>query len=390
MVRQQLEALKIGDRPPERTSSLRMILPGHLNDLLDIALPGQVLLIDLRTDSDFQRSHVQGAVNLRAPAAFLRHASLDLIEQAFADDQSRRTFSNWQFAKCIVFYSRGLESTSDCRAADALLPRFRAWGWDGEVYLLKGHYREFGASFSKHIEGTRMTEEAKEHIENLRKKPASKQDRAKADALYRNWLAERQAEERTLGSGGSPTVDDERRDSLERQEQNLDEEFQAKFPDLYRQAQEMYEPGGIMMRRYPHQQEVHRKDDSISDAKAQMVEYLDRGLTKMRDGGKTIPRPATTASVPMRAPGRSKLQDLQYYDGSSALPAAGDNTRRDRRSSDDYVEINKGDAGESILGKVGYSGEPEGALTGDRPKRGRGGGAGGGNGGILNRVWRRG
>lgn len=375
--------MKLDDRRREGPSGPRMILPGHLNDLLNVTLPGQVFLIDLRTPADFSRSHVQGAVNLRAPAAFLRNASLDLIEQAFDDDASKRIFGNWHFSKCIVFYSRGIESASECWAAEALAPRFRTWNWDGEVYLLKGHYREFSTSFSKHIEGTRMTEEARQRVEMLQKRTTTQKDMADAEALYKQWQGERWTEDQAGGPGASPTLDSERREVAERHEQDLEEEFEARFPELARRAREMYEPGDVMMRRYPEAQSIPVQDGLMSDYKAGMVEYLDRGLTKLRETGAAHPRgEAATGSSPgmMRAPGRSKLQDLQYYDlqhyergAVGATPAATmtgvEAARKDSRASEEYVEISKGDAGgDATFVKAGASGELEGASS-RRPAR---------------------
>lgn len=145
-----------------------MILPGHLNQLLKTFTRGQILLVDLRSPADFQRSHIHGALNLRVPLSFVKATTLDMIQRAFTDEQSRRTFSKWNKTKCVVFYDRAAEFTWECPAAEALLEKFKRDGWSGRCFILKGHYREFSASFDKYIAGMKMTAEAKTYIDSLR------------------------------------------------------------------------------------------------------------------------------------------------------------------------------------------------------------------------------
>ena len=303
-----------------------MVLPGHLSELIELALPDQVLLIDLRPPTAFGTSHIHGAANLHAPASFLREAPLETIEAALTDDQSRRAFSLWQTARCIVFYARALESPLECPAAMVLSERFASRGWRGEVYLLKGHYREFSASFGRHVGGARMSEEAREYTQSLRRGHVSKEEVARSEEEYDVWREARKAEDQ--GAGPYAPVDDEKREAMERQEAELELVFRGKFPGMYAAAK-------------------GDKDD-FTDAKAQMVEYLDRGLTKMREASHESP------ATPQRAPGHEKL---------------GEGSRRERRRpSEEYVEVDR---------------ERHEAPVGQGEQRGRGGG------GLINRVFRR-
>ena len=147
-----------------------MILPGQLNRLLDIFGPSNVLLVDLRSPTDFDKSHIYGAVNLRMPVSFVERA-FDLIDHAFTDDQSRRAFARAPSARCVVFYDRVLEYPWECPMAEALVGQLRAnKGWAGDYYVLKGHYREFSASFDKYIAGDKMTQAAKDYAGSLRQR----------------------------------------------------------------------------------------------------------------------------------------------------------------------------------------------------------------------------
>lgn len=151
-----------------------MILPGHLNHLLEIIPLDEILLVDLRSPSDYERSHVYGAINLRAPASFVRRASLEMVEKTLADGQSREIFKKWATSRCIVFYDRQIEYTWECPTGEALIQKFRSMGWKGQGFILKGHYREFSASFDKYIGGQRMTTSAKNHLEGIEEKTLQK------------------------------------------------------------------------------------------------------------------------------------------------------------------------------------------------------------------------
>ena len=322
---QQLDSLEFSKSSKKTAPGLSMILPGHLSELLDLALPGHVLLIDLRTATEFERSHVHGAANMRAPTSFLRDSSLEVIESVLNNDESRKAFSSWQTARCIVFYARALESPRECPAADTLTEKFVSRGWNGEVYLLKGHYREFSTSFARHIGGARMSEEGREHLESLRRRTFSKEDIAKSEADYEVWRKAREAED--LGTGPYPPVDPEKREAMDRQEQELELAFRERFPHLYGPEQ--------------------KAKDDFGDAKAQMVGHLDRGLTKMREASHNI-------AAPQRAPGHEK--------------ATGEYLEDRRLSEGEYVDVSR---------------ERHKTSTGEGELGGRGGGS------LIGRVFRR-
>jgi hypothetical protein len=167
-----LQNLRIESPHRQAQEGTQMILPGHLNRLLEIYPLKGVLLVDLRSNIDFERSHIHDAINLRAPLNFVESTSLEMIEDTFVDYQSRRSFNKWSQFKCLVFYDRVVEFDWECPVADALYTKFRRKGWQGQCFILKGHYREFSASFDKHISGAKMTSEAKDHVDSLRQQPS--------------------------------------------------------------------------------------------------------------------------------------------------------------------------------------------------------------------------
>ncbi|KPM36249.1 hypothetical protein AK830_g10329 [Neonectria ditissima] len=350
---QRFASLQAEGTKHQSSDGPRMIFPANLNELLEISVPGQVLLIDLRSLSEYQRSHIKGALHLRAPQSFLRPASLDMIERAFADAQSRRTFSHWQRARCIVFYARGIESPSECPPADILLEKLWASGWNGQCFILKGHYREFSDSFEKHIK--RGNGQAS--LEGQQKEePQTPEDISTNQQKYAELLSHLGGEDQLQHLGTSPGQGGERATAIMEQEKALESEFQTRFPALYKKAQDVHGSG------------AGTSDADTFVTKAQMVEYLDRGLTKMRDG-QAMGTPTTYE------PGHSKLAGDSYFDKTYV-----------DRESDEYVEIGRndgqtsGDSSPQMAGKgkeIGIATSPD-----EMPRRGRGGG-------LLNKVFRR-
>ncbi|KAF7542586.1 hypothetical protein G7Z17_g11446 [Cylindrodendrum hubeiense] len=354
---QRFASLQADDAKHQSLDGPRMIFPANLNELLNISLPGQALLIDLRSLSEYQRSHIKGAIHLRAPQSFLRPASLDMIERAFADAQSRRSFSRWQRARCVVFYARGLESPSECPPAEALLEKLWASGWSGQCFILKGHYREFSDSFGKHI---RRADQDDQPEGQQREMPTQTPEETSANQQkYAELLSHLGGEDQLHQFGTSPGQGGERTTAMVEQEKELESEFQTRFPALYKKAQD-----------------VHGGSTGSSDAdsfvtKAQMVEYLDRGLTKIRDVPTTGPE-----TPPTYAPGHSKLAaDGSYFDGTYV-----------DRESEEYVDVGRSDGQTSADSSPKMTGKGKeigmAPLPDEIPRRGRGGG-------LLNKVFRR-
>lgn len=143
-----------------------MLLPGNLKMLLEAVPAEDVLIIDLRPPQDFERSHINGAINLRAPASFVSRATIDLLERAL-DEEGQTGFGKWQSSKCVVCYGRHFDFPWEAPVAEALFHKMTSQEWVGQCFVLKGHYREFSASFDKHIAGSRISDAAREYLASL-------------------------------------------------------------------------------------------------------------------------------------------------------------------------------------------------------------------------------
>ncbi|KAJ0286871.1 hypothetical protein COL940_002761 [Colletotrichum noveboracense] len=407
----------------------------------------RILLVDLRSPTEFERSHIRGAINLRAPPRFIQDAPFDMIERAFADHDSGRKFGEWRSAHCLVVYARAVDSVWECPVADVLFTKFKSWGWPGRCFVLKGHYKEFSVSYSNSIESSKMTNEARAaRTELALRRDAHKQttdtlsedDDAARRLQHNDLLTQIDSEEGRVNpssSASNPTASSDRARAMEEHERDLEAEFRRRVPDLYRKALDVVHGSSgvptavassapVTPAAAPTAAPVQPDDGSGSpatrsdraggdkdcgttfgfDTKATLVEYLDRGLSHIRQG---IPAQAssiaTSAATPTAttalyttpptndtSPGLSKLAaEGCYFDsGAAAAAAAG------ASSDDSYVKINRGDAqlasDPGLGGKDGTTKDHhhhqqqqrQSVVTGDEtPKRGRGG--------FLNKVLRR-
>ncbi|TLD04846.1 uncharacterized protein PgNI_09962 [Pyricularia grisea] len=268
--------------PPPRHEAVRMILPGHLNRLLEI-YPSQVLFLDLRPPTDFQRSHIHRAANLRAPVSFLEHSTIDMIESAFTDETSHASFSKWYSAKCVVIYDRVIEFSWECPTVEALYDKFRSKGWTGRFFVLKGHYREFSASYDKYIVGARTSTAANQYLESLEHMPPTTADQVvEAQDQYEEWLRLVENEDRVPSTNLTPAKQSERLRAMQQNQEALENEFQTQFPELYRQS----------IGKLPQQDSWPRdRKERIEASQGPLVAPLSRALDKMHEAGISSPPP---------------------------------------------------------------------------------------------------
>ncbi|KAI1085782.1 hypothetical protein F5B20DRAFT_17808 [Whalleya microplaca] len=283
-VSNRLQSLRIDDHSHEAPrEGAQMILPGHLNKLLEIFPTGQMVMIDLRSPAEYERSHIHGAINFRAPASFVARATMEMIEQALPDEASRSSFTKWYTSKCVVFYDKIVEYAWEAPAAEALFHKFKSKGWTGQCFVLKGHYREFSTSFDKYIVGTNTTDNAKEYLASLQdvswEKTVSSSHEEDTDGIvltlkqkddhqrYDEWLKLLEGEDRVQSIDLVPAVKAERIDAMVRYQKVVEDEFEKRLPLLYRKA-------------------LDRKPDDNWTIKGPMVAHLERGISKMQEAGK--------------------------------------------------------------------------------------------------------
>ncbi|KAL2878288.1 hypothetical protein SGCOL_006540 [Colletotrichum sp. CLE4] len=278
----QFQTLRMGGDPaPGAPKGAQMILPHHLQRIIEVLSSSRILMIDLRPPADFEKSHIKGAINLRAPLSFIREASFEMIERAFPHQSSRQVFGEWQSATCLVIYDRVIDASRVCPLADVLYDKFRTWGWPGRCFVLKGHYREFSVSYKTSITGSKVSSEAghqqqqQQNPDPLRQEtstaaPSETDDAAaRRSAQYQELLTQIDNEGIVVNTSSNsisgnyyyasssrpdPNHDDHdpsatssgrgARATTSQHERDLEAEFRRRVPDLYRKALEVHDSSG--------------------------------------------------------------------------------------------------------------------------------------------------
>ncbi|KAI0128440.1 homeobox domain-containing protein [Xylariales sp. AK1849] len=329
-VAEKLQSLGVDNHTQELPrEGVHMILPGHLNKLLDIISSDQMLLVDLRSATDYERSHIHDAIHFQAPASFVQRAPLEMIEKALADDASRDVFNKWYTSECVVFYDGNIQFAWECPTAEALFQKFRGKGWFGQGFVLKGHYREFSDSFDRYIGGQKMSNGAKKYLESLQGKSREKQKQNHQE--YNDWLKLLESEDRVLPTEIAPARRTSLSEAVLRHQKDLEDEFERRLPSLYRKAMDL-------------------RPDGNWDIKAPLVEHLARGLGKMQEAGR-----AGGDSKPGYSDYPEKARDQHLAEGSHLV------------DSDDEQPANDG-----ALQKGDTKTPEDGGGSGGDPKKGRG------------------
>lgn len=185
----------------------------------------------------------------------------------------------------MVVYDRNIEAPWECPVALALLEKFRSEGsWSGRCFLLKGPFREFTLSYDKYITGDRMTKAAKKYEDGLRSAtPPTVDTLRQKHARYEEWLRRVEREEPTGGQDLTPAVVDERAMVVDEHQKELEAEFRARFPDLYKN---MENPPPSRAPPAPPRQDkagAAHDNDYFNSMKGPLVGHLATGLDKMRE-----------------------------------------------------------------------------------------------------------
>ncbi|RYO84543.1 hypothetical protein DL766_004503 [Monosporascus sp. MC13-8B] len=187
-----------------------------------------------------------------------------MISLALEDDQ-RLNINDWEhWLQSIPAIAKHVEFAWEAPTAEALYRKFRAKGWAGQCFVLKGHYREFSESFDKYIVGIKMTDNARTYLLSLRENTREETN----TQLYDEWFKQLEDEDRRHPDL-VPTVKAERMEAMVRHQKELEDEFERQQPSLHRKALDL-QPA---------------IQDGRWDVKGPMVAPLARGIAKLHDNG---------------------------------------------------------------------------------------------------------
>ncbi len=132
-----------------------MVTAQHVVNLLESKME-QVLLLDLRVQTYYAKSHIRGALNLCIPTTLLKRPSFNVLKlaDAFKDENQRNQFEQWKSSSYIIVYDQSSEQLKDATICLNTIKKFKSEGYGGTVYIVKGGFSEFSRRFPSYVEDT--------------------------------------------------------------------------------------------------------------------------------------------------------------------------------------------------------------------------------------------
>ncbi|KAM3421700.1 hypothetical protein BST61_g2083 [Cercospora zeina] len=127
--------------------------PQHVVNLLNTR-NGDVLLLDLRVQTQYANSHINSALNLCIPTTLLKRPSFNVqkLADTFKDEEQRAKFENWRKSSYIVVYDGSSALVKDATICLNTIKKFRGEGYNGNLYIIKGGFHEFAKRFPQHVD----------------------------------------------------------------------------------------------------------------------------------------------------------------------------------------------------------------------------------------------
>ncbi|KAI9278051.1 hypothetical protein BY458DRAFT_503651 [Sporodiniella umbellata] len=129
--------------------SLDLVSTTDLNQILSTN-PTRLLLIDVRSETHYAKSHILSAIHITIPSILLKRPNytLDKVTASLKDKESIGQFERWSSAACIVFYDHtSHDSGSASITASLLAKKFKQHRYHGTLAYLQGGFEEFQKAY---------------------------------------------------------------------------------------------------------------------------------------------------------------------------------------------------------------------------------------------------
>ena len=116
--------------------------------------PENILLFDLRADSEYRKSHISGASNLFVPGPTLSHQQafiVDIVLENIAQEREKRGMADWRMVKHIVAYDTDLSLPYNPIVFMTFLKGTALKDWKGTLEILLGGFATFATEFPNMI-----------------------------------------------------------------------------------------------------------------------------------------------------------------------------------------------------------------------------------------------
>lgn len=136
-----------------------LITAAYLKDLLESEDEDSILLLDIRSSTNYVTSRIKGALNLCIPTTLLKRATYNTekLHQTFQNSPAGDKFATWRDVDCIIVYDSRSSDTRDTVAAQNMIKKFTNEGYVGETGILRGGFQGLQGSFPELIDSTSTT-----------------------------------------------------------------------------------------------------------------------------------------------------------------------------------------------------------------------------------------
>ncbi|RFU76802.1 tyrosine phosphatase [Trichoderma arundinaceum] len=120
-----------------------MITAAYLKELIETKHEDELLLLDIRSSTNYATSRIKGALNLCIPTTLLKRATYNTerLAQTFQNSPAGEKFGTWRGVSWIVVYDSRSSDSRDTVAAQNMIKKFTNEGFVGETGILRGGFQ---------------------------------------------------------------------------------------------------------------------------------------------------------------------------------------------------------------------------------------------------------
>ncbi|KAL7799907.1 tyrosine phosphatase [Trichoderma ceciliae] len=133
-----------------------LITAAFLKELMETEDEDSILLLDIRSSTNYATSRIKGALNLCVPTTLLKRATYNTerLHQTFQNSPAGDKFGAWRDVDWIIVYDSRSSDSRDTVAAQNMIMKFTNEGYVGETGILRGGFQGLQGSLPELIDST--------------------------------------------------------------------------------------------------------------------------------------------------------------------------------------------------------------------------------------------
>ena len=137
-----------------------MITPQDFVAILKDHLPQDLLILDLRSFTQYSMSRIDGAINLCIPTTLLKRPGFNVqkLSETFTKEKEIAKFAQWKDAKFIIVYDANSMQLKDANSSLNTLKKFTNEKWRGAPLILRGGFSKFADKFPNQVDSRLASE----------------------------------------------------------------------------------------------------------------------------------------------------------------------------------------------------------------------------------------